>query len=63
MLNINTKLEVLEEQGKKINVGIVGAGQMGRGMVSQMFCMKGICPIIISDLNVEMAKNAILWLV
>lgn len=58
MLNLNTKLKKLEEQGKKINVGIVGAGQMGRGMVSQMFCMKGICPMIISDLNVELAKNA-----
>ena len=31
---------------------------MGRGMVSQMFCMEGICPAIISDLNVEKAKNA-----
>ncbi|HHX24645.1 MAG: NAD(P)H-dependent oxidoreductase [Tepidanaerobacteraceae bacterium] len=58
MLNINTKLKELEEQGKRINVGIVGAGQMGRGMVSQMFCMKGICPIIVSDLNTEIAKKA-----
>lgn len=57
MLNLNTKLKELAEQGKKINIGIVGAGQMGRGMVSQMFCMKGICPAIISDLNVERAKN------
>ncbi len=57
MLNLNTKLKELAEQGKKINVGIVGAGQMGRGMVSQMFCMKGICPVIISDLNLERAKN------
>jgi predicted homoserine dehydrogenase-like protein len=51
MLNMNTKLMELEEQGKKINIGIVGAGQMGRGMVSQMFCMKGIRPVIISDLD------------
>lgn len=58
MLNLNTKLRELDEQGKKIKVGIVGAGQMGRGMVSQMFCMEGICPAIISDLNVEKAKNA-----
>ena len=58
MLNLNTKLKELEEQGKKINVGLVGAGQMGRGMVSQMFYMKGIRPAIISDLNVERAKNA-----
>ncbi|MGI5857793.1 MAG: NAD(P)H-dependent oxidoreductase [Tepidanaerobacteraceae bacterium] len=58
MLNLNTKLKELAEHGKKINIGIVGAGQMGRGMVSQMFCMEGICPAIISDLNVEKAKNA-----
>jgi predicted homoserine dehydrogenase-like protein len=58
MLNLNTKLKEIAEQGKKINIGIVGAGQMGRGMVSQMFCMKGTCPVIISDLNVERAKNA-----
>lgn len=58
MLNMNIKLMELEEQGKKINIGIVGAGQMGRGMVSQMFCMKGIRPVIISDLDVERAKQA-----
>jgi len=58
MLNLNTKLRELEEQGKKINTGIVGAGQMGRGMVSQMFCMKGICPAIIADIDVERAKRA-----
>lgn len=58
MLNLNTRLAGLEEQGKKINIGVVGAGQMGRGMVSQMFCMKGICPAIISDLDIERAKNA-----
>lgn len=58
MLNLNTKLRELDEQGKKIKVGIVGAGQMGRGMVSQMFCMKGIRPVIISDLDVERAKQA-----
>jgi len=58
MLNLNTKLRELDEQGKKIKVGIVGAGQMGRGMVSQMFCMKGIAPAIISDLDVERARKA-----
>lgn len=58
MLNLNTKLRELDEQGKKIKMGVVGAGQMGRGMVSQMFCMKGIYPAIISDLDVERAKRA-----
>ncbi|WP_286680365.1 SAF domain-containing protein [Tepidanaerobacter sp. EBM-49] len=60
MLNLNTKLKELDEQGKKIKAGIVGAGQMGRGMVSQMFCMKGILPAIISDIDIERAKNAYL---
>lgn len=58
MLNLNTKLKQLEEQGKKINIGLVGAGQMGRGMTSQMFCMKGIRPAVISDLNLDNAKKA-----
>jgi len=58
MLNLNTKLKQLEESGKKINIGLVGAGQMGRGMTSQMFCMKGIRPAVISDINPENAKRA-----
>ncbi|MCR4431412.1 MAG: SAF domain-containing protein [Tepidanaerobacteraceae bacterium] len=58
MLNLNTKLKQLEESGKRINIGLVGAGQMGRGMTSQMFCMKGIRPAVISDINLENAKRA-----
>lgn len=58
MLNLNARLKQLEENGKKINIGLVGAGQMGRGMTSQMFCMKGIRPAIISDINLDNAKKA-----
>lgn len=58
MLNLNARLKQLEENGKKINIGLVGAGQMGRGMISQMFCMKGIRPAIISDINLDNAKKA-----
>ena len=35
MLNMDKKLLKREEEGKVIRVGIVGAGQMGRGMVTQ----------------------------
>ena len=42
MLNMDKKLLKREEEGKVIRVGIVGAGQMGRGMVTQMVLMKGI---------------------
>ena len=44
MLNMNWKLEQREKEGKIIKVGIVGAGQMGRGMVTQMVLMKGMTP-------------------
>ena len=36
MLNMNEKLLKRQEEGKIIRTGIVGAGQMGRGMVTQM---------------------------
>lgn len=58
MLGINYKLEKLELEGKKIKTGIVGAGQMGKGMVSQMMLMKGIKPIAVVDINVENAIRA-----
>lgn len=57
MLNLNTKLKQLEENQNAINVGLVGAGQMGRGMISQITCMKGIKPVIIVDRTIEKAKN------
>ena len=47
MLNMDKKLAKREEEGKIIRAGIVGAGQMGRGMVTQMALMKGIMPAIV----------------
>lgn len=58
MLNLNTKLLELEEKGTKIGIGLIGAGQMGRGMVSQMFLMKGIKVAAICDININEAKRA-----
>lgn len=58
MLNMNWKLEQREKEGKIIRTGIVGAGQMGRGMVTQMVLMKGITPAIVSDIKVENAVHA-----
>ena len=56
LLHIDTKLEAREESGQIIRVGIVGTGQMGRGLVSQMICMKGIAPAIVSSRDAERAK-------
>ena len=58
MLNMDKKLEKREEEGKIIRAGIVGAGQMGRGMVTQMALMKGIMPAIVSDIKFENVINA-----
>ena len=41
MLNMDQKLIKRQEEGKIIKTGIVGAGQMGRGMVTQMVLMNG----------------------
>lgn len=58
MLNMNEKLLKRQQEGKIIHTGIVGAGQMGRGMVTQMVLMNGITPSIVSDIQVENAIHA-----
>lgn len=58
MLNMDQKLLKREEEGKIIRTGIVGAGQMGRGMVTQMVIMKGISPAIVADIKLDNVINA-----
>jgi len=58
MLNINMRLRQLEEEGQVINIGLIGAGQMGTGLASQIFCMKGMRLPIIANRTVEKARNA-----
>lgn len=58
MLNINTKLARLQESGRAVQAGIVGAGQMGRGLVSQMLHMKGIRPAIVAARDLSRARTA-----
>jgi predicted homoserine dehydrogenase-like protein len=55
---MNYKLAELEKAGKPIYAGIVGAGQMGRGMVGQMLSMKGMRPAVVVDVAVDNARNA-----
>jgi len=58
MLGLNRKLRQLEKEGGKIRVGLIGAGQMGRGMVSQIESMQGMRIVATADLIVENAKRA-----
>ncbi|MDR1306522.1 MAG: hypothetical protein LBK74_02980 [Treponema sp.] len=55
---MNYKLAELEKRGTPIYAGIVGAGQMGRGMVSQVMSMKGMRPAVVVDVVPENAKTA-----
>ena len=55
MYNMNRKLAALEEAGKPIQVGVGGAGQMGRGMVTELVLIKGERPAICADINIDLA--------
>lgn len=58
MYRLNAKLAELEKRGERIKVALIGAGQMGNGMVSQMVSMKGMEPAIVVDINIDSAKKA-----
>ena len=58
MYNMNRKLAQLEAEGKPIQVGVVGAGQMGRGMVTELVMIKGERPAICADINIDLAVHA-----
>lgn len=58
MIGINRRLMQLEEENKAIRVSLVGAGLMGKGMVSQMILMKGMIPAMVSSNNINDAIEA-----
>ena len=60
MLGMNKRLAELEANGTPIQAAIIGAGQMGTGMVSQMLAMKGMRPAVVADINIESARKAFL---
>ncbi|MUG72356.1 NAD(P)H-dependent oxidoreductase [Paenibacillus validus] len=60
-MNMNKKLLELERKGGLIRVGLIGAGQMGRGMISQIESMKGMRVVATADIRVEQAQNAYLF--
>ena len=60
MYRLNVKLAELEQRGQQIKVALVGAGHMGNAMVSQMTRMKGIEATVVVDIDIELAKKALL---
>ncbi|MGQ9494376.1 MAG: hypothetical protein ACUVR2_11560, partial [Anaerolineae bacterium] len=57
-MSLNDRLHVREEEGNPIKLALVGAGQMGTGMVSQMEQMKGIRAMAVADIILERATKA-----
>ncbi len=53
MSGINTQLRILEDKGNQIKVSLIGAGLMGKGMVSQMMLMKGMLPSLVASSKIE----------
>lgn len=51
-MSINSRLRQLEEKGKTIKVALIGAGLMGKGMVSQMMLMRGMIPSLVISRNI-----------
>lgn len=58
MYEIDTKLEALEKKGTPIHVALIGAGQMGKDIVSQISMMKGMRCSIVVDIQTDIALDA-----
>lgn len=56
MLGMNKLLAKREKEGRPIRVGLIGAGQMGRGMVAQIQQMKGMDVVAVADIT---PRNAV----
>jgi predicted homoserine dehydrogenase-like protein len=57
-LGLRDKLEVLERNGSPIRVGLVGAGQMGRGFIAQVAGIPGMEVTAAADIEPERAMSA-----
>ncbi|TVR75701.1 MAG: NAD(P)-dependent oxidoreductase, partial [Spirochaetaceae bacterium] len=57
MNEINTRLQQREKEGRPIMVGLVGAGQMGSEIVSQIGEMRGMEACVVVDTTAERAQK------
>ncbi|MCZ7569893.1 MAG: SAF domain-containing protein [Ardenticatenaceae bacterium] len=56
-MNWVERLRLRAEEGAPVRVGIVGAGQMGAGLISQMEQMAGMRAVAVADLSAERAAK------
>ena len=58
LMTIYQELLARESSNNPIRVGVIGAGQMGRGMISQIATIPGMVVTGISDIRLENAEKA-----
>ncbi len=57
-MSLRRRLEELEEANTPIRVGLVGAGQMGRGFIAQVNGIPGIETVAVADVDPERGLDA-----
>lgn len=58
-MSLRDRLEELERRETPIRVGLVGAGQMGRGLVAQVGYIPGMEVVAAADVDLERAVGAL----
>jgi len=58
-MGLRDRLEELGRGGTPIRVGLVGAGQMGRGLVAQISGIPGMAVVAAADMDLERALGAL----
>lgn len=58
IFTMGDRLKEMDRLGKSLKVGIVGAGKMGRGLVSQMSYIRGMAPSVLINRTPEKAIEA-----
>ncbi len=57
-MGVRSRLEALERAGTPIRVGLVGAGQMGRGFIAQVAGIPGMETVAVADVDPERGLSA-----
>jgi predicted homoserine dehydrogenase-like protein len=57
-MELRRRLEELEREGRPIRVGLIGVGQMGRGLIAQVAGIPGMAVVAAADVDVERAGAA-----
>ncbi|MFW6001222.1 MAG: hypothetical protein ACOCQE_02525 [Halanaerobium sp.] len=58
MSNVYQDLKDLKNRGEFVSIGLVGAGQMGTDIVSQVAEMEGVRVPVVADIDLDRAKKS-----